>query len=183
MKSVSKRDFLKTLAFVAAVMFLAMFGAGALADGNMQNISVKVDGVIKADVSLGGMWKFTLTQPADHVADGQDLTTLLTGKADRAREDKFLCHFPHTKHGQPPYTTLVLGDWKVIYLYVSDEKYKRYQLFNLKDDPSESHDLAKSHPEKLQTMMKALVREFKDSNAMLPVERKTEEILNISLPD
>ena len=58
-----------------------------------------------------------------------------------------------------------------------------FQLFNLKDDPSESHDLAKSHPEKLQTMMKALVREFKDSNAMLPVERKTEEILNISLPD
>jgi len=106
----------------------------------------------------------------NQVVDGQDLTKLLTGQEDLSREKKFLCHFPHTKHGQPPYTTLVLGGWKVIYVYKSNEKYRQYQLFNLKEDPTESHDLAESEPGKLKTMMKALIRELKDSKALLPVE-------------
>ena len=122
-------------------------------------------------------------QPAGHIVDGQDLRQLLTGRADSSREDKFLCHFPHVKLGQPPFTTLVMGDWKVIYLYKSSEKYKRYQLFNLKNDPSESCDLAVSRPEKLEEMMRALVRELENSKALLPVEKGTGEILKPLLPE
>jgi hypothetical protein len=36
--------------------------------------------------------------PAGHAIDGKKLDTLLTGKADSARDEKFLMHYPHSPH-------------------------------------------------------------------------------------
>ena len=55
-----RRDFLKTLELGAAVVFLALLGAGASEKVNMQEVRMKIDGVMKADVSLNGTWKLTL---------------------------------------------------------------------------------------------------------------------------
>jgi hypothetical protein len=42
----------------------ALLKAGVPGKEDTQDISMKIDGVIKADVWLNGTWKFTLT-PAD----------------------------------------------------------------------------------------------------------------------
>jgi len=42
-----------------------------------------------------------------------------------------------------PSTTMLSGDWKLIYYY----EYDSFELFNLKDDISEKHDLSEVEPE------------------------------------
>lgn len=61
---IDRQDFTKTLALGAAVVFLTLLRAGASENEIMQNVRVNIDGVVKANVSLNGTWKFTLT-PAD----------------------------------------------------------------------------------------------------------------------
>jgi hypothetical protein len=62
---INRRDFIKTLSFGAvSVGVSALLKAGVPGKEDTQDISMKIDGVIKADVWLNGTWKFTLT-PAD----------------------------------------------------------------------------------------------------------------------
>jgi arylsulfatase len=47
------------------------------------------------------------------------------------------------------------GDWKLVWDQALPETGRRWQLFNLKDDPFEQHDLAQEQPEKLAEMERA----------------------------
>jgi arylsulfatase A-like enzyme len=111
--------------------------------------------------------------PQNHVVDGQRLDTLLSGQPDASREQSFLMHYPHAPHRSDYFSTLRLGDWKVIYHYHPKEATAdaHYQLFNLKDDPSESKDLARSNPKQLRTMMEALVTCLQRHDAQYPVDQ------------
>ena len=72
------------------------------------------------------------------------------------------------------FTTWREGDWKVMYEYF-EESPKRYSLYNLVDDPSESNNLAAAHPEELKRMMRGMVREMESMDAVYPVkEGKTQ---------
>ena len=42
------------------------------------------------------------------------------------------------------------------------------ELFNLKEDPFEKKDLSKSHPEKLQTIMTAMIKDLEAKKALYP---------------
>jgi len=111
--------------------------------------------------------------PAGHDVDGAALQPLLAGQHVADRGELFLMHYPHAKHRTDYFTCLRHGDWKVIYHYfptkVSDGSH--YQLFNLTDDPSESHDLSKTQPEKLRQMMQELVKKLEDQHAQYPFEQ------------
>ena len=107
--------------------------------------------------------------PSGHKVDGQDLSLLLTGKPDPTRRAEFLNHYPHPRHGESHFfTTWRQGDWKVRYDYFAKAD-KRYGLYNLADDPSESNNLAKKNPEQLSRMMKGMVSELNAMNAVYPV--------------
>ncbi len=57
----NRRDFIKTLSFGAvSVGVPALLKAGVPGKEDTQDISMKIDGVIKVDVWLNGIWKFTL---------------------------------------------------------------------------------------------------------------------------
>ena len=47
---------------------------------------------------------------------------------------------------------------------------RRYALYDLASDPSESHNLAAEKPEKLRSMMQGMVRELKSMDAVYPVK-------------
>jgi len=112
--------------------------------------------------------------PADYIVDGSRLDTLLTGKPDKAREETFLMHYPHSPHRSVYFTCYRKGDWKVIYHYFPSEasENSHYQLYNLAKDPFESTNLAESNPEQLRVMMKGLIAAMKDHGALYPVDKE-----------
>ena len=109
--------------------------------------------------------------PATHVMDGQRLDAQLAGRYDPGHSETFLLHYPHATGRTHYCTSYREGDWKVIYHYfpsiVSDGGH--YQLFNLKDDPSEQQNLATREPERLHRMMQALIAALETQGAQYPV--------------
>ena len=110
--------------------------------------------------------------PGGHKVDGVKLNGLFTGKPDDSRDETFLMHYPHGKHRSSYYTVFRDGEWKVIYhYYPSDESEGgHYQLYNLKDDPFESTNLADQKPKELKSMMTRLAAELKQHEAHYPVD-------------
>ncbi|MBL8818945.1 MAG: sulfatase [Planctomyces sp.] len=122
--------------------------------------------------------------PADHAVDGKSLSRLLSGKRDPTRRETFLMHYPHAPHRTDYFTSLRHEHWKVVYHYqpgpASDGSH--YQLFNLREDPFESNDLAVSHPDDLRRMMKVLVQELESHEALYPVSSENGASLRPIIP-
>lgn len=107
--------------------------------------------------------------PKEHPTDGRDLWTLFSGKEDPAVKPVFLNHYPH-QHRSSYFTSYRSGDWQLIYHYPLGQKNadSQYELFNLKEDPSESQNLATSHPDKLRELMTEMISELEEMNALYP---------------
>ncbi len=74
--------------------------------------------------------------------DGVSLLPFLTGKGSPQR-DAIFWHYPHDgNQGGSPGGAIRRGDWKLIEFYEDN----RVELFNLKNDPGEQHDLAAIEP-------------------------------------
>ncbi|MGD9633162.1 MAG: arylsulfatase [Pirellulales bacterium] len=58
------------------------------------------------------------------------------------------------------------GDWKLLYLLKGAGGTGRWELFNLKDDPAEMHDLSAKYPEKRDEMLK-LWDEYVKTNGVI----------------
>lgn len=109
--------------------------------------------------------------PRKHVVDGSRLDMLLTGKSDETREETFLMHYPHSPHRSDYFTCYRDGDWKVIYHYFPSgaSENSHYQLYNLREDPFESENLAATCPDQLRLMMQGLVASLESHQALYPV--------------
>lgn len=87
----------------------------------------------------------------NQVLDGVSLTPLFAGEA--IAERPLFWHYPHYgNQGGAPAAAVRLGDWKLIEWYED----QRVELFNLKDDIAETHDLANAEPERVQELQKLL---------------------------
>lgn len=95
--------------------------------------------------------------------DGVSLKPLLQGKAIQDRP--LLWHYPHY-HGSTwtPGAAIRDGDWKLIQFY----EYDSVELYNLKDDISESNDLSRSHPGKTAELLAKLKAMQKETGSKLP---------------
>lgn len=81
-----------------------------------------------------------------HSIDGVDLMPFLTGKKKSVpHKDLFWRQGPKTAFRQ--------GDWKVVG-FRPNEKNPQWELYHLGQDETEQNDLAKTHPEQLQLMIK-----------------------------
>ena len=107
--------------------------------------------------------------PTGETVDGQSLMKLLAGQEDAQYSNDFLSHFPHQHKPQNSYLTVYRsGNWKLIYNYIDNDN--RYELYDLKKDPSELNNLSASNPEKLHTMVNAMVEELESMDALYPVK-------------
>ncbi len=99
-----------------------------------------------------------------YVLDGESLVPYVKGKAS-AKDRPIFWHFPHySNHGQQsPEGAVRYGDFKLIEYYENFE----VQLFNLKDDPEEQHDLSKLNPDKTKELRSILHTWRKDVNAQM----------------
>ncbi|MEP0713312.1 MAG: sulfatase [Algoriphagus sp.] len=105
--------------------------------------------------------------PDSYELDGFSLQTQFIGILDTTRTERFLNHFPHGDHRSNYFTSLVDGNWKLIYHYPIEGE-PAYELFNLKKDPFETENLADSNPEQLNKMRKILAEELREKKASFP---------------
>lgn len=108
--------------------------------------------------------------PESHPVDGHSLLTLLQGNPDSARPETFLMHYPHAPHRSDYWTSWRNGDWKVIYHYhpPAEGEHGHYQLFHLKEDPFEQHNLAATHPVELRRLLTELNAQLDAQQALYP---------------
>ncbi|MHC4544967.1 MAG: sulfatase [Planctomycetota bacterium] len=114
-------------------------------------------------------------KPSGHILDGVNLVSLLTRRRALKRKAIFW-HFPaylepYNKKQQPwrmtPGGAVRQGDWKLIEFFEDG----KVELYNLKDDISETNDLAKTRPDKAKELHRMLIQWRKSVNAPVPTEK------------
>ena len=103
--------------------------------------------------------------PADRQIDGLSLVEHLksNGTAKLGR-DAIFWHFPHYRDEITPYSIVRKGCWKLIRRYEGNT----FELFNLRDDISETNDLSKKMAEKVEQLDGELTAWLNDTGAKLP---------------
>lgn len=98
-------------------------------------------------------------KPARQTFDGLDLVPLLTGEAELDR-DALFNFFPGGGPSKPGGITVRQGDWKLIRWYETGPEFPELlELYNLKDDLSETTNLAARNPRKAK-QLGALIEQF-----------------------
>lgn len=108
--------------------------------------------------------------------DGVDQSGMFLGQP--SPRDRVFCHCPHgnatwargaARIGLQPGTYVRRGDWKLIRFFADNEDGSDcLELYNLKDDPGETDDLASARPE-LVRELNALISGFlADTDAVIP---------------
>jgi len=108
----------------------------------------------------------------EHV-DGLSLVPLLKDPNANLARDAIFWHYPHYHAGgdappghlsDGPYAAIRTGDWKLVEFYED----ARVELYNLRDDLSESNDLAEKLPRKASELRRALDTWRTEVSAQLP---------------
>jgi arylsulfatase A-like enzyme len=114
-------------------------------------------------------------KPSGHILDGVSLVPLLTRRQALKRKAIFW-HFPaylepYNAEQQPwrmtPGGAVRQGDWKLIEFFEDG----KVELYNLKDDISETNDLSKTKPDKAEELHRMLIEWRKSVNAPVPTEK------------
>lgn len=99
-----------------------------------------------------------------HICDGVSLVPLLKQQGNFPKRALYW-HYPHYHPGgATPYSAVRDGDWKLIEFFEDHH----VELYNLKDDPQESQDLASQLPEKAESLRRQLHRWREEVGAQLP---------------
>ena len=102
-------------------------------------------------------------RPQQHV-DGMSLVPLLKG--DSLARGPLFWHYPHYgNQGGAPGGVVREGDWKLIEWYED----RAPELFNLRDDLEEQHNVAAAHPARVNELQAKLAAWRKDVGAIMPV--------------
>jgi arylsulfatase A len=103
--------------------------------------------------------------PEDRAIDGESLLPLLEQNGGLEREAIFW-HFPHYRGDIVPYSIVRRRDWKLVKRYEG----RRYELFNLREDLSETSDLSSERPAVAKELAHLLEDWLKNTGAKLPRE-------------
>ena len=106
-----------------------------------------------------------LPLPSGRIIDGVSLVEHL--KSDGLKplnREAIFWHFPHYRGKIVPYSIVRAGDWKLIKRYEG----KTFELFNLRNDVSETVDLSEKMPEKVKVLDARLKAWLQATGAKLP---------------
>ncbi|MBW8884768.1 MAG: sulfatase-like hydrolase/transferase, partial [Planctomycetia bacterium] len=105
-----------------------------------------------------------LSPASDQPRDGIDLAQLVRDDRANVPRDSLYWHYPHYYETTTPVSAVRSGDWKLLE-YFEDG---RRELFQLRDDPREAHDVAASQPGKVAELSRQLAAWRNDVGAKLP---------------
>lgn len=115
--------------------------------------------------------------------DGMSLKPVLEGRENNSwKERALIWNYPHKwvptdGHGINYFSAIRLGDYKLIY----DMKHGKLELYNLKKDIGEQHNLASTMNAKTKKLSKMLADQLRKWDALLPVYTSSGE--SIRYPD
>jgi arylsulfatase A-like enzyme len=119
--------------------------------------------------------------PKDRAIDGHDMRPYWLGEKSKPNR-RLVFHYPHVwgprGPGYEPHSAMREGRWKVIYFYNA----RRWELYDLETDISETHNLAESEPARLSKLAGTLQAEMSRLDAQWPVDRKTGEPEPLQMP-
>jgi len=110
--------------------------------------------------------------------DGVSFAGVLEGKS--SSRDEVFSHSPHERASRSyermavptpaaAASSLRMGAWKLVRLYGDGpDRANRDELYNLKDDPGETRDLAAARPEKVRELSARLDHYLQDTAAVIP---------------
>lgn len=102
------------------------------------------------------------------ILDGLSLVPLLKGEKNKLDRPGVVTHFNHVLEatGNINATAVNVGDWKLIRNYLTLKgKKQKYELYNLKENISETVNLADKFPEKVKELEAFMDQNLKDTNA------------------
>lgn len=157
---------------------------GRIAAGSVCTVPVTGTDLFPTFCDIAGV-----PQP-ESMLDGRSLRPLFRGETAFAAQRSLFWHFPyyHPEKGYEsalpeigindftvsqtkPQSVVRLGDWKLIRFY--ERNY--VELYNLRQDPGEQHDLAETESEQRQSMEKLLNSWIESTQARLPKRRDATE--------
>lgn len=102
--------------------------------------------------------------------DGKSMVPILKGEKagiEQLKQKPLFWHFPHYSNhgGQSPGGAVRLGDYKLIEYYENNV----VQLYNIKNDPSEQHDLVQAEPAKVKELQTLLHNWRREVGAAMPL--------------
>lgn len=110
-----------------------------------------------------------ITPPEGLVFDGEDIRAGWRGIPGSHGRDEFLIHFPHGRHNHNMYSTMVAGDYKIIYQYATES----WQFTNLAFDPYEKENLIEQKPAEALMLAERMIQRLRDRGATFPRDAKT----------
>lgn len=108
--------------------------------------------------------------PHDYTLDGESYVALLTGTKQKLNRDAIFWHFPGYLGAGPgqwrtkPAGSVHAGDYKLIEFLEDGQQ----ELYNLKDDIGEEHNLAKQNPEKVKELHAKIIAWREKVSAKMP---------------
>ena len=104
--------------------------------------------------------------PDGAVVDGRNVADALRG--GKAPERPLFWHYPHySNQKSTPSGAVRMGDWKLVESYETG----RRELFNLRRDPGETHDLAAQHPRETSKLARLLDEYRRRVGAKMPLPK------------
>jgi arylsulfatase A-like enzyme len=96
--------------------------------------------------------------------DGLSLVPLLKQPASTLPRDALFFHYPHYYPTTTPVSAVRCGDWKLLEYFQDNH----VELYCIRDDPSEKHDLAAAQPDRAAQLRARLHDWWKEVGAQLP---------------
>ena len=107
------------------------------------------------------------------VIDGESFVPLLDSKAKSSKERMLVWNYPNVWGNEGPGISLNcavrIGDWKLIYSY----KTGKHELYNLREDIAEAHDVAQENPSVVRKLSLRLSAYLRKVGAQRPVVKST----------
>ncbi len=120
-----------------------------------ENIGRKIDApVISMDLFPTILDVLDLPKQPELHKDGVSLNPLLMGNQNTVHDVLFWDYPHYHTSGWTPGQAVRKGDWKLIYFYETDT----YELYNLKEDISETDNLVSKNPEKFNELKNELIK-------------------------
>lgn len=137
----------------------------------------KIEAATRSSVPVTGVdfYPTFVTLAHGKVASGLDGKDIFTLVANNEKDRDLFWHFPaylesYLNGGKSfrakPYSCIRSGNWKLIYNYED----KSIELFNLREDLGETHNLSESNPEKRNELYLKLMKWIEKTHAPIPAE-------------